>query len=429
MHKKSLYTLLGLLALLLLPSCLKDSKEIFDRSAAARIDELVAKDRELLESAPGGWRLQYYAGRDYSGPGFTLLMKFAGGHVTIMGDNGDPELASTTEYAIVKDQGPVLTFPTFNAVLHPLASASLGHPEGIQGDYEFAILSTSTDSIRLVGKKWGNEMLLTRLPEKSSFEELLLGMLSVREEMTANTYDFILDGKPLAQGEINTTSRHLTATLEGKSHDIAYTFHEKGITLQRPLVLGGKSYQSFTWDSEKKRFTSGGLTIQLFIPKSHKPIDFWYGTWTMRHNPIRGWRKPTTLTLEAGDKANTLKGTLNFRGVDYKLILPYDPATGTITFVGQPLHDPTNKYAGGVVLIPISLADGRKLLSTDHSITFTWDEDQQQAIAKGSEMADGKVDSFFGVAYGEDLKPVVDKNGNYVFPIAMENIQFLKKSN
>ena len=44
-------------------------------------------------------------------------------------------------------------------------------------------------------------------------------------------------------------------------------------------------------------------------------------------------------------------------------------------------------------------------------------------------MADGKVDSFFGVAYGEDLKPVVDKNGNYVFPIAMENIQFLKKSN
>ena len=138
---------------------------------------------------------------------------------------------------------------------------------------------------------------------------------------------------------------------------------------------------------------------------------------------------PEQLTLEAGDKANTLKGTLNFRGVDYKLILPYDPATGTITFVGQPLHDPTNKYAGGVVLIPISLADGRKLLSTDHSITFTWDEDQQQAIAKGSEMADGKVDSFFGVAYGEDLKPVVDKNGNYVFPIAMENIQFLKKSN
>ena len=64
MHKKSLYTLLGLLALLLLPSCLKDSKEIFDRSAAARIDELVAKDLDLLESSPGGWRLQYYAGLD-----------------------------------------------------------------------------------------------------------------------------------------------------------------------------------------------------------------------------------------------------------------------------------------------------------------------------------------------------------------------------
>ena len=44
----------------------------------------------------------------------------------------------------------------------------------------------------------------------------------------------------------------------------------------------------------------------LFLPKSYKPIDFWYGTWTLRHNPVRGWRKPTTLTLSAGERANTL---------------------------------------------------------------------------------------------------------------------------
>ena len=122
----------------MLPSCLKDNKEIFDKPAAARIDALIAEEKALLEAAPKGWRMEYYAGRDYSGPGFTLLMKFENGHVTMAGDNVDPELLATSEYSIVRDQGPVLTFPTYNEVIHSLASTSLGYPEGIQGDYEFA---------------------------------------------------------------------------------------------------------------------------------------------------------------------------------------------------------------------------------------------------------------------------------------------------
>lgn len=425
--QKTIYVLLGLAALLL-PSCLKDDKQFFDQPAAARIDALVAQDKQLLESAPEGWRLSYYAGRDYSGPGYSILMKFADGHVTMMGDNADPELVATTAYDVVKDEGPVLTFNTYNAVLHPLASASLGHPEGIQGDYEFSMRATSSDTIRLVGKKWGNEMLLTRLPKGANFEEQLLGMLTIREGMTANAYDFILGKDTLAQGEVNVDSRHLTAKLEGKDYDLPYTFTAQGIELQRPLSVGGKSYSSFVWDAEAKSFTSGELVLKLFVPKSHKPVEFWYGTWTLKHNPIRGLRKPTTLTISAGDKPNVLKAILHFRNVDYTLVLPYDPATGTISFIGQPLKDPTGKYGGGVVLIPFSFADGKKQLTTDHSITFTWDEETQQAIAEGTELADGKVDSFFGAAYGEDLQPLKDSKGNPIFVIGLENIQYIRKT-
>ena len=62
------------------------------------------------------------------------------------------------------------------------------------------------------------------------------------------------------------------------------------------------------------------------------------------------------------------------------------------------------------------------------AFTFTWDEDLQQAVAKGTELADGKVDSFYGIAYGEDLNtPLVDSKGNLVMPIAIENIQYIKK--
>ena len=141
MKKLFAYTLLSLFTLGF-SSCLRDDKQLFDSSPATRLDAIITQEKQLLESSPQGWILQYYAGKDYTGAGYTLLMKFENGKVSIMGDNGDPELIATSDYDIVKDQGPVLTFPTFNAVIHPLASASLGHPEGIQGDYEFVILET-----------------------------------------------------------------------------------------------------------------------------------------------------------------------------------------------------------------------------------------------------------------------------------------------
>ena len=375
MRPTYIYALLGVLTLLL-PSCLKNNKEIFDKPAAVRIDALISEETALLESAPKGWRMEYYAGRNYSGPGFTLLMKFENGHVTMAGDNVDPELLATSEYSIVRDQGPVLTFPTYNQVIHALASASLGYPEGIQGDFDFA-----------------------------------------------------LNGQPLAQGEIQGDARRLSIKIGERTFETPFNFTATGITLQSPIVLGGKSYKIFAWDSESKQFSSGDLTAKLFLPKSYKPIDFWYGTWMIKHNPIRGWRKPTTLTLSAGEKPNTLTAILTFHGVSYKMLLPYESATGSISFQGQALHDPTNKYAGGIILIPASLVDGRKFLAAEqHSITFAWDEELQQAVAKGTELADGKVDSFYGIAYGEDLNtPLQDSKGNPIIPIAIENIQYIKK--
>lgn len=65
MRPTYIYILLGLLSFIL-PSCLKDNKEIFDKPAAARIDALIAEEKALLEAAPKGWRMEYYAGRDYS---------------------------------------------------------------------------------------------------------------------------------------------------------------------------------------------------------------------------------------------------------------------------------------------------------------------------------------------------------------------------
>ena len=93
---------------------------------------------------------------DIKAPSFTRvnsLHPFKDGKAYIMGDNKDATTVGVSEYDVVKDQGVVLTFPIYNGVIHELAGSSQGYPEGLQGDYEFAILEANANFIRLRGKK------------------------------------------------------------------------------------------------------------------------------------------------------------------------------------------------------------------------------------------------------------------------------------
>ena len=141
-----LHTLVIALTALGTVSCANDEKELFSLPAAERIDQVVKNDRTALESAPNGWKFDYFLGRDYSGPGVSMMVTFRNGKATMASDASDTALFRTADYDVVKDQGPVLTFNTFLEPIHSLAGGMASFPEGRQGDYEFSILSTSADT-------------------------------------------------------------------------------------------------------------------------------------------------------------------------------------------------------------------------------------------------------------------------------------------
>ena len=169
--KKVYLLFMSIVLTLSLQSCLHDDKTTFDLPAAERIEKKVADYKALLESSEDGWVMQYYTGKNYSYGGYTLLLKFKNGHVTAMGDVKDVEAKATSGYDVVKDLGPTLSFNEYNAVIHPLAETWLGSPDGAQGDYEFSILRATNDSIFVRGRKWHNDMVLTRLPKGTNWEE------------------------------------------------------------------------------------------------------------------------------------------------------------------------------------------------------------------------------------------------------------------
>ena len=422
-------TALGLMVATL-PSCLKDDKANFSGSPAARLDEAVKVNKQILESAPNGWSLGYYAGRNYSGPGFTLTLKFKDGKAYIMGDNKDATTVGVSEYDIVKDQGVVLTFPTYNSVIHELAGASQGYPEGLQGDYEFAILEANANFIRLRGKKWKNEMILTPIKNQTQ-EEFIQKVFTIREGMTTNNYHFILGKDTLSAGEVNVDTRRLTAKINNVSYDLAYNLTDTGLNLSSPIKIGAKEYSSFTWNEADKSFNSGDLSIRLYIPKSHKSIDFWANkTWILQMDNPPGVRKRlvTTLHLTAKPGSNTLEGELTFLDKKYKIgAIPYDPSTGTISLIGQPIPDA--RYANGIAFIPVGEGQGSPTLldkqADSHRLTFTWNEEENRAVATGTQLSDGTVYGFVGIAFGQD-GPLMDSQNKPISPIYMTNIQGMK---
>ena len=422
-------TALGLMVATL-PSCLKDDKANFSGSPAARLDEAVKVNKQILESAPNGWSLGYYAGRNYSGPGFTLTLKFKDGKAYIMGDNKDATTVGVSEYDVVKDQGVVLTFPTYNSVIHELAGASQGYPEGLQGDYEFAILEANANFIRLRGKKWKNEMILTPIKNQTQ-EEFMQKVLTIREGMTTNNYHFILGKDTLSAGEVNVDTRRLTAKINNVSYDLAYNLTDTGLNLSSPIKIGSKEYSSFTWNEADKSFNNGELSIRLYIPKSHKSIDFWANkTWILQMDNPPGVRKRlvTTLHLTAKPGSNTLEGELTFLDKKYKIgAIPYDPSTGTISLIGQPIPDA--RYANGIAFIPVGEGQGSPTLldkqADSHRLTFTWNEEENRAVATGTQLSDGTVYGFVGIAFGQD-GPLMDSQNKPISPIYMTNIQGMK---
>ena len=422
-------TALGLMVATL-PSCLKDDKANFSGSPAARLDEAVKVNKQILESAPNGWSLGYYAGRNYSGPGFTLTLKFKDGKAYIMGDNKDATTVGISEYDIVKDQGVVLTFPTYNSVIHELAGASQGYPEGLQGDYEFAILEANANFIRLRGKKWKNEMILTPIKNQTQ-EEFIHKVFTIREGMTTNNYHFILGKDTLSAGEVNVDTRRLTAKINNVSYDLAYNLTDTGLNLSSPIKIGAKEYSSFTWNEADKSFNSGDLSIRLYIPKSHKSIDFWANkTWILQMDNPPGVRRRlvTTLHLTAKPGSNTLEGELTFLDKKYKIgAILYDPSTGTISLIGQPIPDA--RYPNGIAFIPVGEGQGNPTLldkqADSHRLTFTWNEDENRAVATGTQLSDGTVYGFVGIAFGQN-GPLMDGHNKPISPIYMTNIQGMK---
>lgn len=181
---KKLYKFSAIAAVLMsasLASCNHEEADIFDQNAAHRTEEARKMYKDILLDKGGKWQMEYFTTEEEHG--YVYLFTFRNdGTVTISGNNeyitkltnidsNVPSYGSETSmWTILSDNGPVLSFNSYNTIFHLFAT-----PEDIpgterdeqgyghSGDYEFDLMKYSNDTLYLEGKKNGAEIIMTRI--------------------------------------------------------------------------------------------------------------------------------------------------------------------------------------------------------------------------------------------------------------------------
>lgn len=188
--KKSIY--LAAFAALALTACSNDNDEVFDQSAAERLEQYKKDYAEVLTADGGLWSMEYFSNADE--PGYVFVVKFdSNGSVQFSANHiwiGGEFKQETSLWKMIADNGPVLSFNSYNNLFHIFSDpANITGPNaptgeagdidetgyGHEGDYEFQVMEVSEDrqTIRLLGKKRLYDIYLRRLDPSTDVQDYL----------------------------------------------------------------------------------------------------------------------------------------------------------------------------------------------------------------------------------------------------------------
>lgn len=251
--KKILYVF-ALVSSFILASCNSETESLFGESASNRIEETLDNAQQVLVSAPNGWLMKYYPSSLQSYGGYNVLMSFTTeGEVTVSADIASPDAKSTSLYRLKEQAGPTLTVDTYNEIFHYFSDPASGVGDlglGMEGDYEFTIQSATPEQVVLRGKKTGNTIVMTPMPENETWESYLTDIQNAEAKANAVVYTYTVNGEEFsAQKSYRTFAITHTVNEESVTETFAYIQTKDGMEFYSPITIGGMEVSKLIFDS------------------------------------------------------------------------------------------------------------------------------------------------------------------------------------
>ena len=285
MNKKHIFIyMLIALPMMLLTSCLKDQDDTFDKSASARMTTYLNQVADVLKSSDEGWVLNYYPDREQSYGSLIFTLKFDGENVeAACPDLTESFITVESKYKLVADDGPVLTFDTYNELLHYCATPDEDNYEALDGDFEFIVISISEDknTITLKGKRSGNMMKMQRLTYDA--EEYFAAVSAIREEASAYSVlqASLSEGNTVkfAFGDTFFSASYKDEDGKKVSKSLPYHATDNGVIFYAPFEAYGKAISGLSYNTETHKITLAD-DVNIVLGPSTDVIDqLVYGEW------------------------------------------------------------------------------------------------------------------------------------------------------
>ncbi|MGI6232846.1 MAG: DUF4302 domain-containing protein [Prevotella sp.] len=373
------FSVIAALALpLVLSSCLKDQEDAFEESSSARMQAYLSKTQEVLTSSENGWALDYYPDRDLSYGGFAYTVQFDSTDATV-GSILDTESTETSLYKMTTDDGPVLSFDSYNTLMHYFATPTSSRYEAYDGDFEFVIDSIGEDEIIVHGKRSQNTMIfrrLTKTPEQ---------YLSDVESMTSSLY--VTGGEGTIGGTdvvmtIDYDAQQLSFVSSSDTAAVSYTVIDTGLRFYEPVTVNGVTFSELAYDSDTRTFSGTGtdgttFTLTGTLPENYVLYDDYAGTYWFKYNNTYYTKDSCKVTLTpSSDGEGYIMSGLND---NYTIYLSYIRSTGQLEMNSQVLGE----YGGNYVWLcawGLDTEGGSLTWATDAGMLLTWNGDSENPV-------------------------------------------------
>ena len=305
--KKIFSTVLLIAGALMFTGCAGEEEDLFEKSAAERLNETSKIYTARLQSSEAGWVMEYYptnTDEEYKGRGYVILADFDKDESVTLAMNNvmsdDVYMEGRSLWEIIADNGPVLTFNTYNEVLHCFSNPEYYESgKGFEGDYEFVMIDVPENGqfIMLKGKKRGTYVRLTRLPDGTNFEEYLADIKAFHNGIfpanAVNENVLQVGGQKYSINNANSGMLGMyphggDAITETTTHPFLITKHDGKYYLRFRSAIEADdetTEQEFVYDEANDRFV--GTENEANYIEGEDPVHFFY---TVFANDSHRWQ-------------------------------------------------------------------------------------------------------------------------------------------
>lgn len=282
--KKTYRLLFALTALFFTAACTPEVEDAFDKPSTDRIAEAISETKDILTAAPNGWKMAYQGSGGFGG--FNILCKFDK-EDNVFCEEESEHAKATSHYTVQQGQGVLLSFDSFNAALHKYSDPvgkingkAVGKDgKGFQGDFEFRVMSCTKDSIVLEGRKHGDRVVMTPMPEDLTWDSFFTQIATVASGMSSERYNIIID-KDTLPARMNLHTLH-TTDKNGKAVAIPFIYTPQGIEVLKADSLNGRKLTAFTYSTDDKWVDPNDKSVML-SPRDITPLEaFFSDNWTI----------------------------------------------------------------------------------------------------------------------------------------------------